>query len=184
MSKIYLDLKLPSRIARLEELAYNLWWSWQPEARELFRALDYPLWRLSNHNPVKQLHQVSFDRLRAVADDPAFLKLYDTMIARFDGEVAAPTCWTATKHPQLLANPIAYFSPEFALHLSLPIYAGGLGILAGDFCKEASDVGLKLIAVGFMHPQGYFHQHISAQGWQEEIYEWTNFSEIPVRPVL
>ena len=92
--------------------------------------------------------------------------------------------WMAANHPDLLDDPVAYFSMEFALHNSLPIYAGGLGVLAGDFCKEASDLGVPLIGVGFMYPQGYFHQHISADGWQEEIYRQLDFNEAPINPVL
>ena len=179
-----LDLKLPPRIGRLDELAHNLWWSWHPEARELGRALDYQLWRANNHNPVKQLYQVGFDRLQTVANDKIFLNCYDNIVAHFDADIVAYNTWVATRHPRFLVRPIAYFSPEFALHGSLPIYAGGLGVLAGDFCKEASDVGLPLVAVGFMYPQGYFHQHISAEGWQEVVYDCLDFAELPISPVF
>lgn len=177
-------LKLPPRIGRLDELAHNLWWSWHAEARELFRALDYQLWRVNNHNPVKQLCQISPDRLRAAANDLVFLILYDKVMAHFDADSLACNTWAATRHPRLLVKPIAYFSPEFAFHTSLPIYAGGLGVLAGDFCKEASDVGLPLVAVGFMYPQGYFHQHISGEGWQEEVYDYLDFTDMPISPVF
>jgi len=178
------DLRLPPRIGRLDEIAHNLWWSWHPEARELGRALDYQLWRANNHNPVKQLYQVGFDRLQTVANDKKFLDCYDNVMAQFDADIVAYNTWVATRHPRLLVRPVAYFSPEFALHGSLPIYAGGLGVLAGDFCKEASDVGLPLVAVGFMYPQGYFHQHISAEGWQEEVYDCLEFAELPIIPVF
>ena len=181
---MFLRLKIPPRIGRLEELAHNLWWSWHPEARELFRALDYQLWKVNNHNPVKQLRQVSPNRLQAVANDLMFLSLYDKVMAHFDVDTSACNTWTAKRCPRLRASPIAFFSPEFALHASLPIYAGGLGILAGDVCKEASDVGLPLVAVGFMYPQGYFHQYISAKGEQEEVYEWLDFAEMPISPVF
>jgi len=176
-------LKLPERVNRLEELANNLWWSWHPQARALFRALDYPLWHLGGHNPVKELHEISPDRLEAAAKDPAFLSLYDSVMADFDADIKAKNTWFATKYPEALPGPVAYFSMEFAIHNSLPLYAGGLGILAGDVCKEASDLGLPLVGVGFMYPQGYFHQHISADGWQEEIYEQLNFDEAPITPI-
>ena len=175
--------KIPQRIGRLEELANNLWWSWHTQGRDLFRALDYPLWRLSGHNPVKQLREISPDKLAAAAGDPVFLNLYDSVMAAFDGDMSDNRSWFSTKYPNALPGPVAYFSMEFAIHNSLPIYAGGLGVLAGDMCKEASDLGLPLAGIGFMYPQGYFHQHISAEGWQEEVYEGLNFDEAPINPV-
>jgi starch phosphorylase len=175
---------LPKRIERLYELANNLWWSWSPQARELFRELDYPLWRITGHNPVKQLRDISPDKLQAAAADPAFLSLYDSVTAVFDAEMTSQSTWFNVTHPRLLSGPIAYFSMEFAIHNSLPIYAGGLGILAGDICKEASDLGLPLVAVGFMYPQGYFQQHVSAEGWQEESYKQLDFNEVPITPVF
>jgi len=175
--------KLPERINRLEELAKNLWWSWHPSARSLFRVLDYPLWQLSGHNPVKQLREMSSEKLAAAATDPTYLKLYDSVMSAFDAEMSERASWFATKHPGALSGPVSYFSMEFAIHNSLPIYAGGLGVLAGDTCKEACDLGLPLIGVGFMYPQGYFHQHISAEGWQEEIYSRLNFDEAPINPI-
>jgi starch phosphorylase len=175
--------KLPERINKLEELANNLWWSWHPQARNLFRVLDYPLWRLGGHNPVKQLREISADKLAAAATDPAFLNLYDSVMSAFDAEMSDKDSWFTTKYPSVLDGPVAYFSMEFAIHNSLPIYAGGLGVLAGDVCKEASDLGLPLVGVGFMYPQGYFHQHISAGGWQEEVYEQLDFDEAPINPI-
>lgn len=177
------ELRVPERIARLEELANNLWWSWHPQARDLFRALDYPLWRLSGHNPVKQLHEISPDKLAAAAADPTFLNLYDSVMSVFDAEMSDKDSWFSAKYPNVLDGPVAYFSMEFAIHNSLPIYAGGLGVLAGDTCKEASDLGLPLVGIGFMYPQGYFHQHISAEGWQEEVYTQLDFDEAPINPI-
>ncbi len=180
---VFSKLALPKRIARLDELAHNLWWSWHPQARDLFRALDYPMWRMTVHNPVKQLRDLNPDKVKAAASDPDFLSLYDSVMAAFDAELSARDTWFNTNYPDLLPGPIAYFSMEFAIHNSLPIYAGGLGILAGDICKEASDLGLPLVGVGFMYPQGYFRQHISAEGWQEETYSQLDFSETPITPV-
>ena len=174
--------RLPERIARLDELANNLWWSWHENARDLFRALDYALWRVSGHNPVKELLEMSTDKLQAAANDPQFLKLYDSVMADFDTNIALQNTWMAKNHPDLLTERIAYFSAEFAIHRSLPIYAGGLGVLAGDLCKEASDMGLPLVAIGFMYPQGYFKQRISAEGWQEETYQQIDFDEAPISP--
>ena len=176
--------KIPERIGRLEEFANNMWWSWRHRGRDVFRALDYVLWRISGHNPVKQLRDISQERLLHVAADPEFLKLYDSVMAEFDAGMAIQDTWFSAHYPHLLSGPVAYFSMEFAIHNSLPIYAGGLGVLAGDTCKEASDIGLPFVCIGFMYPQGYFHQHISAAGMQEEIYKQLDFDEAPVSPVL
>ena len=173
---------LPSRISRLDELAIDLWWSWHPEARTVFRHLDYPQWRQTAHNPVRMLGVVTADKLEAAAADPEFVRHYDVAIGALDAARAAHNTWVTTKFPQLDGHSIAYFSAEFALHQSLPIYAGGLGVLAGDHCKEAGDLGVPLIGVGFMYPQGYFHQHLSAEGWQEESYERLNWADAPIEP--
>jgi starch phosphorylase len=175
--------RFPERIGRLEELAGNLWWSWHVYARQLFISLDYPLWRSTGHNPVQQLHDIDAFRLQEAANDSSFLALYDSVMADFDADKSARDGWVATNYPGVLHGPIAYFCTEFAIHSSLPIYAGGLGILAGDSCKEACDLGLPLVGVGFMYPQGYFRQRISAEGLQEEVYQQLNFSEAPIHPV-
>ncbi|MFH1016001.1 MAG: DUF3417 domain-containing protein, partial [Chloroflexota bacterium] len=176
--------RLPERIGRLCELADNMWWSWHVEARNLFRTLDHPLWRSAGHNPVKQLLEISVEKLEAAAKDPAFLDQYDQVMADFDADLGDSQCWLTAEHPELATETVAYFSAEFAIHNSLPIYAGGLGVLSGDLLKEASDLGLPLVGVGFMYPQGYFVQRISTEGWQEELYQQLNFDEAPVRHVL
>ena len=175
---------LPDRISRLEELAHDLWWSWTPDARNLFRALDYPLWRLTAHNPVRVLNLIPSEPLQRAASDPAWLAKYDQVIARLDEVRSAHNTWCASECGDLAGQSIAYFSAEFALHQSLPIYAGGLGALAGDHCKEASDLGVPLIGVGFMYPQGYFHQSLTADGWQQEIYEKLNWTDAAIEPAL
>ena len=178
-----LSWKIPERIGRLDELAYNLWWSWHEEGRDLFRNVNYVLWRIGGHNPVKQLRETSPERLQQLASDAQFLALYDSVLVKFDAEVLAEKTWFGANYPDLLKGQVAYFSMELAIHSSLPIYAGGLGILAGDTCKEASDLGLPLVAVGFMYPQGYFRQHITATGTQEERYQQLDFDEAPIRQV-
>ncbi|MDP2916606.1 MAG: alpha-glucan family phosphorylase [Dehalococcoidia bacterium] len=172
--------KLPERIKRLDELATNLWWAWHPKARDVFRMLDYPLWRESGHNPVQEVYNTPDSKLEAATQDVAFLSLYDSVMEAFDADMTAKDTWVSANYPELASGPIAYFSMEFALHNSLPIYAGGLGVLAGDICKEASDLGLPFVGIGFMYPQGYFHQHIAADGWQQEIYRQLNFEEAPI----
>jgi starch phosphorylase len=175
---------LPQRLARLPELATDLWWSWNHRAREVYRRLDYPLWRHTAHNPVLMLRTIAPDRLRSAAADPSFLQLYDAAITGLDRARAARDTWWSERFGDLPKKPVAYFSAEFALHQSLPIYAGGLGVLAGDHCKEASDLGLPFIGVGFMYPQGYFHQHITPDGWQEEHYQMLNWADAPIEPAM
>ena len=170
---------LPERLSRLGELAIDLWWSWH-EAREVFRRLDYPLWRATAHNPTRMLWLIPPERLAQAAASPEFLALYDRALVALDAARAARSTWWTRTFPHLGGRSVAYFSAEFALHQSLPIYAGGLGALAGDHCKEAVDLGVPLIGVGFMYPQGYFHQHLSVDGWQEESYERLNWTDAPV----
>jgi starch phosphorylase len=178
------EFSLPERIDRLEELAYNLWWSWHERPRRLFRTLDYPLWRLGGHNPVKELRETSPENLRGAAADASFLELYDDVMRSYDASMNRDHTWFHRTYPDRTDNLVAYFSMEYAIHNSLPIYAGGLGILAGDICKEASDLGLPMVAVGFMYPQGYFMQRINERGQQEEIYRILQFGEAPVKRVL
>lgn len=178
-----LHLKIPERIKRIDELAYNIWWSWHPQARDLFRAIDYALWTSSGHNPVKLLIDTNSEALRSASEDPVVLNLYDSVLTEFDLDLNTNNHWYFTGFPDPLKGPIAYFSMEFALHNSLPIYAGGLGILAGDMCKEASDLGLPFVGLGFMYPQGYFHQKVTSDGWQQEIYRQLKFDEAPITPV-
>src|SRR3954464_6252390 len=172
----------PPRISRINELAVDLWWSWN-EARAVFRRLDYSTWRSTDHNPVRMLWTVSQERLEKAASDPEFLRLYDRAVDALDSARAARNTWWTKTAPQD-GRTIAYFSAEFALHQSLPIYAGGLGVLAGDHCKEAGDLGVPLIGIGFMYPQGYFHQRLSAEGWQEESYERLNWADAPIEAAL
>jgi glycogen phosphorylase len=174
---------IPERIKRLPELATDLWWTWNPQAREVFRRLDYPLWRQTAHNPVLMLRQVSPELLEQAAKDENFLALYDTAMDALDGARAARDTWWRHRFSET-PGAIAYFSAEFALHQSLPIYAGGLGVLAGDHCKESSDLGLPLIGVGFMYPQGYFHQSVSPEGWQKESYERLDWNDAPIEPAI
>jgi glycogen phosphorylase len=176
-------VNIPDRIKRLPELATDLWWTWNPQAREVFRRLDYPLWRQTAHNPVLMLRNVSSELLEASARDDRFVAIYDAAIDALDGARAARDTWWQHRFNDS-PGPIAYFSAEFALHQSLPIYAGGLGVLAGDHCKEASDLGAPLIGVGFMYPQGYFHQSVSPEGWQQESYERLNWDNAPIEPAI
>jgi starch phosphorylase len=176
-------VNIPDRLKRLPELATDLWWTWNAQAREVFRLLDYTLWRQTAHNPVRMLRSLSPEILESAARDDRFLALYDSALDALDGaRTARDTWWQHTFNDS--TGPIAYFSAEFALHQSLPIYAGGLGVLAGDHCKEASDLGVPLIGIGFMYPQGYFHQSVSPEGWQQESYERLSWDDAPIEPAI
>jgi starch phosphorylase len=174
----------PGRIHRLGELATDIWWSWQPEARTLFRRLDLAAWRTTAHNPARMLRMIGAEALQRAADDPEVQRLYDRVIAGLDAARLATGTWWHEQQGPTGGPVIAYFSAEFALHQSLPIYAGGLGVLAGDHCKEAADLGLPLVGVGFMYPQGYFHQRVTNDGWQQEHYERINWADSPIETAI
>ncbi|HEY0752632.1 MAG TPA: alpha-glucan family phosphorylase [Ktedonobacteraceae bacterium] len=177
---------MPARISRLYELAYNLWWSWHPEARSLYQDLDPQLWESVGHSPVRFLSEVEPASLGRAAEDTSYLQRYDEILATFDRYMhpRAEETWFSRTYPELSERPIAYFSAEFGLHEALPIYSGGLGILSGDHCKEASDLGLPFVGMGFLYPQGYFRQRITREGVQEAFYDKLHFSEGPVVPAV
>lgn len=174
--------RLPQSISRLRELAYNLWFSWNDSALELFRSINPALWEDVYHNPVLFLLQVREEDLNNAARDRSFLGRYAGVMNDFDHYMQGDTWYggQAKKGGQL----IAYFSAEFGLHESYPIYSGGLGLLAGDHCKAASDLGLPFVGVGLLYKYGYFTQLINREGRQEEQYPFHNFREMPVMPVL
>jgi starch phosphorylase len=174
---------LPERISGLRNLAYNLWWSWQPDARNLFRDLGLYPWRESGHNPIRMLAMLPADVLESAAADPEYLKRYDSVIARFEQEIHAAGGWFEDTY-ESPAGPIAYFSFEYGLHASLPVYAGGLGILAGDHLKECSDLGIPLVAVGMIYSGGYVQQRIREDGWQEDVETALDRTYDPITPVL
>jgi len=174
---------LPVRIERLSELAHNMWWSWHKSSRDVFRALDYASWSLSGHNPARMLRDIDPQRLYVASRDTAFLALYDAAVSELDRDIVSNSHWFGSQHAEHGKEVFAYFSAEFAIHNSLPIYAGGLGILAGDLLKEASDLGVPLVGVGLMYPHGYFRQQIDSSGWQREIYQHLDFAASPIAPV-
>jgi glycogen phosphorylase len=175
---------IPAPLSRLPELAQNLWWSWNTEARELFRRLDTPLWRQVNHNPIRLLQEITPEHLAQAAADPENVRLYQQVVAAFDQALAGRPSWCAQRYPELNDKLVGFFSAEYGVHQSLPFYAGGLGVLAGDIAKESSDLGVPMVGVGFMYPQGYFRQRVNADGRQEEIYERIDRSNVPVEHVL
>jgi len=175
--------EIPEKISRLKEIAYNFWFSWYEPAQELFSRLDRRLWEEAYHNPVKFLLRIGPDTLNSAASDPEYLKLYNQVSDRLDYYKTYET-WFDRRFPEYRGQTVAYFSAEFGLHESHPIYSGGLGLLAGDHLKSSSDLGVPLVAVGLLYRQGYFTQRINGEGWQEADYPVQNYYEMPMRPVV
>ncbi|MBP1605828.1 MAG: alpha-glucan phosphorylase, partial [Acidobacteria bacterium] len=173
---------LPERLQALEELAYNLRWSWDHETIGLFRRLDRDLWEEAGHNPVLMLGSISQDRLHDAAQDEAFLAHMDRVAADLREYVGRSSTWYQKAHGPSSRPLVAYFSMEFGLTECLPIYSGGLGILAGDHLKSASELGVPLVGVGLLYQKGYFRQYLTHEGWQQERYPVNDFSVLPVRP--
>ena len=175
---------LPQRLSGLAELAENLWWSWHPAARMLFKMLNRQAWKESSHNPDKMLKELPREVLESAASDPEYLKYYDAVLAQLRQDTAAKEICLAENLAQQKSCIIAYFSAEYGLHHSLPFYAGGLGFLAGDFIKECSDLRVPLVAVGFMYPEGYVRQQIREDGWQENLDETLDRDAASISRVL
>ena len=174
---------LPARIEGLAALAMNLWWSWSREARALFQSVDEPLWHFTRHNPLELLCRVDPARIAACASDSNFLRRYDDVMERMAHEADSGNTWFARNYPDLNGHPVAYFCAEFGLHNSVPIYSGGLGVLAGDHCKSASDLGVPMVGVGLFYRKGYFDQRLTLDGWQEDSDVEYDVSATPLVPV-
>jgi starch phosphorylase len=162
---------LPPRIERLNDLAYNLWWTWSRPARSMFERLHPVLWNVVEQNPVLFLHRIEHERLVAASTNPEFLAHYDGAVAAYDAmlDEQQHETWLGRNQPELVGKTVAYFSAEFGLHRALPIYSGGLGVLAGDHTKEASDMGIPLVGVSLLYRQGYLRQRIDHDGWQHDV---------------
>ncbi len=175
--------QLPEPLARLGELVANLYWTWDPDARHLFRMLDRDLWEAVGHNPVVFLRDVAQERLDTAAVDDDFVRAYQSVMTRFDGDIG-PDAW---RDPGLAAaasgRSYAYFCAEYGWSEAVALYSGGLGVLAGDHTKAASDLGVPLVGVGLWYPEGYFHQRVAADGRQEAVYERRSPLELPLHPV-
>ena len=180
---------LPERIARLRELALNLWWCWEHEAIDLLRRLDEDLWDSPDvyHNPVKMLNIVPQKRLQELSEDEGFLAQYDRVVKWMDAYMEADVkgaTWFRRTYPDAAKSCYAYFSAEFGLNECLPIYSGGLGLLAGDHLKSASDLGIPLVGVGLLYQQGYFQQYLNNDGWQQEGYPINDFYSMPLQKAV
>ncbi len=174
------DIELPPSLERLRDLAYDYWWSWSPRAYRLFSRIDPEPWR-RYHNPVQLLINVEPQQWMRLLSDPEFVKLYNDVIQGLDEYRSRPR-WYAQQGTQM-PGPAAYFSMEFGIHESLGIYSGGLGVLAGDHCKAASDLGVPLVGVGLLYRSGYFRQTVDADGFQQHTYPDYDFARLPVLPV-
>ena len=173
--------RLPAPIARLRELAHNLWWCWHPECHPLFEQLDPDRWRESGHNPVMVVERADQVRLQALAENADYLRLYERTLAAFDAYMAEPCVDYGDLSPE---HPLAYFSTEYGLSECLPIYSGGLGVLSGDHLKSSSDLNIPLVGVGLLYKYGYFRQRLDAGGRQVATYVQNDFSLLPIEPVL
>jgi len=178
------NFEFPKPIERLGELAYNLWWTWEKDAQTYFRMINGHLWEETYHNPVQFLRRVGRADLNRASQDRSMQDFYKNLIDNFDDYMAAEDTWFAHTYPHLAEKTIAYFSTEFGLHETLPIYSGGLGVLSGDHVKEASDLGLPLVGIGFLYTEGYFSQHITEDGWQEAYEVHLKFEDLPVMPLM
>ncbi len=179
--------RIPERLSALKKIAYNLWWTWNPDAVDLFRWIDGRIWEETQHNPVLLLGRAEQSRLEELASDNVYLSNLDDVAGRLEDYLGRPTWFDKSierrpgKLDKLL---VAFFSMEFGLHESLPIYSGGLGVLAGDTLKSASELGLPLVGVSLLYRQGYFGQYLNSDGWQQERYFVNDYSNTPVNPVL
>ena len=177
-------INLPEKLSRLGDLAYNLWWTWNSGAGDLFSKIEPVLWEETKHNAVEFLHRLERPHFNVVMADDDYMANYEKQVAAFDAYMGAESTWFTEQHPEAVNKKIAYFSFEFGLHESLPVYAGGLGILAGDHLKESSDLGLPLAGIGFVYRQGYFAQKITEDGWQETGHLIMDFNEMPLIPMV
>jgi starch phosphorylase len=174
------DGGVPENLSRLPELASNMFFAWHPPAQELFSKLDRGLWESTEHNPVRLLAET--ENLRSAAEDAGIVALCHQALEDLDRYLESRDTWMERVYGGTLGGPVAYFSAEFGLHESLPVYSGGLGVLAGDHIKSASDLGLDLVGVGILYGEGYFRQRINAEGMQEEFYEPLGLDTRPVAP--
>jgi starch phosphorylase len=174
---------LPAALEPLREMSFNLWWTWEPSARRLFRHLDPDLWNRTNHNPVRMLQLSRQSRLEEVSQDKAFLRELKEVYEAFKNYLARTDTYGKIGAGSAITKPVAYFSAEFGFHESIPNYSGGLGILAGDHCKSASDLDLNFVAIGLLYRHGYFKQEIDKDGAQQAISLNQNFHHLPIREV-
>ena len=184
-SRIYRVIpRIPEKLGDLKKIAENTWWCWNKNAISLFRSIDQDLWEITRHNPTLLLGRICQARLEELSEDPVFLSALAELSGQMDEYLARPT-WFAKHHSDAVGTGevIAYFSAEFGLHESLPIYSGGLGVLAGDTLKSTSDLGLPVVGISILYRLGYFNQYLNSDGWQQESYSVNDYSNMPVERV-
>ncbi len=183
LGKIKVTTTIPERLSMLKDIAYNMWWSWNNEAIDLYREIDLALWEKLMKNPVRFLQEVSLHSIEEKLNDTTFLAEYDAVVNRYTGYMEQKDTWFSKNFPDKTHEKIAYFSAEYGLHEVLPVYSGGLGVLSGDHCKSASDLGLPFTPIGLFYKQGYFEQRINQDGWQETNFNNLTYSQLPVHSV-
>jgi starch phosphorylase len=176
-------LQIPSPFVRLYDLAYNLWWSWDPFGRDLWGRIDPQAWATSR-NPIGLLQVVDPSTWEALAASGSFTEFYDEVLERYDRYLESDTTWFDRHHAHELAGPIAYLCAEYGINEKLPFYSGGLGVLAGDHVKSASDLGIPLVAVGLLYRRGFFRQAVDPDGWQQHTYQRLEMRRRPMREIL
>lgn len=176
----FVEPSLPERLSILKELAYNLRWTWDADTRALFQRIDQDSWDVSGGNPVRMLGSVPSSRFSILEADDSFLYHLDQVKESYREYREGESTWFRRTHPEISGVVAAYFSAEFGLTDCLPIFSGGLGILAGDHIKSASDMGIPLVGVGLLYQQGYFHQYLNHEGWQQETYPTNDFYTMPL----
>ena len=178
------DIELPKEVAGLRDLAYNLWWTWNPQARRMFAHIQPGLWAIY-HDPVELLINIEPHHWETLLEDEVFLTMYKSVLREFETYMKSLNeSWFATNHPGYQGGPFVYFSTEFGFHECLRIYSGGLGVLSGDHCKSASDLGIPFIGIGPLYSHGYFEQEIEPDGRQQHFYPKYDFSRLPIQPLL
>jgi len=178
------DLEVPELFGRLQDIVYNLWWSWSPQAHSLYDQLAPSTWR-HYRNPIDVLIDLGPERWQSLVDDAGFARGYHDLVADFDAYLHPPEpTWFQQHHGEYRGNPVVYFSMEFGWHECLQIYSGGLGVLSGDHCKSASDLGIPFVGVGLMYKHGYFHQTIDSEGFQQHFYPDYDLNRLPLLPVV
>ena len=182
-NRITVNPQLPKEISKLSEIANNLWWSWNTDYLKLLKQIDRDLWENVGKNPVKFLKLVSQERLEKASQNQEFLKHYNIVANNFENYMNSKNTWFSKKYPKNENDLIAYFSAEYGLDETIPIYSGGLGILSGDHLKSASDLGLPFVAVGMLYKEGYFIQKLSKYGEQENNYVKADLNNLPIEAV-
>ena len=182
-NKVTVNPQLPKSIEKLGEISENLWWSWNTEFLKIFKEIDIDLWEQCNKNPVKFLRLVDQEKLERASTDPEILRNYRVNVDNFESYMKSRTTWFSKQYPENKDDVIAYFSAEYGLDETLPIYAGGLGILSADHLKSASDLGIPIVAIGLLYKNGYFNQKINRNGEQVSEYYNVEMDNLPIKPL-